>query len=327
MCYLGGLALKAAFHVGWRLSASVGFIPFLPHKDSPAWRLLNTDPKIDAGLINREFLDWLSRRREPARPFFAFLNYFDAHSAYLLPPGTPYRFGRPPKTEADVQLLIEWSHIDKSVLSPYYRNLAGDCYDSCLGFLMRSSASCSMSFKRRGVLDRTLVIVTADHGEGMGEHSLFFHGESLYRPEIHVPLLIVPPGQDRPAIVRDTVSLRDVPATIADLVGQGTGTPFPGRSLATLWQDPRPGGPSRDGEGALSELASPNPLIRIMGGRPHVGARWRQSPRAITSTSAMKATAARSSSTNATIPTSSTIGLDCRPRKRSRNGCGCISTG
>ena len=80
MCYLGDLALKAVSHLGWRLSASLGVIPFLPHKDSPVWRALNSDPKIDAGLINREFLDWLSRRREPGRPFFAFLNYFDAHT-------------------------------------------------------------------------------------------------------------------------------------------------------------------------------------------------------------------------------------------------------
>ena len=99
--------------------------------------------------------------------------------------------------------------------------------------------------ERRGVLDHTLVIVTSDHGEGLGEHDLFFHGESLYRTEIRVPLLIVLPGQDRPAIVSETVSLRDLPATIVDLAGQGTGAPFPGRSLARLWRDSRPGRPSR----------------------------------------------------------------------------------
>ena len=54
-----------------------------------------------------------------------------------------------------------------------------------------SSASCNVA----DVLDRTIVIVTADHGEEFGEHDLFDHGESLYRPEIRVPLLIsVPPG-------------------------------------------------------------------------------------------------------------------------------------
>ena len=48
------------------------------------WRLFNADRK-EAAVVNREFLDWLSRRRQPERPFFAFLNYFDAHSPYELP--------------------------------------------------------------------------------------------------------------------------------------------------------------------------------------------------------------------------------------------------
>ena len=44
------------------------------------------------------------------------------------------------------------------------------------------------------MFDQTLIIVTSDHGEGLGEHNLFDHGESLYRTEIRVPLVIVPPS-------------------------------------------------------------------------------------------------------------------------------------
>ena len=95
--------------------------PVSSPKDSMFWPFLARDSKIDAGLINREFLDWLSQRREPARPFFAFLNYFDAHSAYMLPPGAPYRFGRPPKTEVDVQVVVDWYYIDKLRLPPSLR--------------------------------------------------------------------------------------------------------------------------------------------------------------------------------------------------------------
>ena len=224
--------------------------------------------------INREFLDWLSRRREPARPFFAFLNYFDAHSIYMLPPGYPVPLRAAAEDRRRRPGVVEWFYLDKLRLSPYYLNLVRDCYDSCLGYLDEKLGELFDELKRRGVLDRTLVIVTSDHGEGMGEHDLFFHGESLYRPEIHVPLLIVPPGQDRPAIVSETVSLRDLPATIADLAGQGTGAPFPGRSLARLWQDSRPRGPSPPtGEGAISELASPNPYDPNQGRSPvHRGA-------------------------------------------------------
>jgi arylsulfatase A-like enzyme len=272
MCYLGDLTLKTVAGLGWTLSSSLGAIPFLPPQDSAVWRILATDPKIDAGSINREFLDWLSRRREPTRPFFAFLNYLDAHSAYLLPRGASYRFGRPP-TAADVQLFDDWPYLDKRKLSPYYVALVGDCYDSCLGYLDEQLGELFGELKRRGVLDRTLVIVTSDHGEGLGEHNLFFHGESLYRTEIRVPLLILSPEHNGSTIVSEPASLRDLPATIADLTGQRTWAPFPGRSLTRLWRDPRPEDPSPDGEGAISELASPNPYDPNQGRSPaHRGA-------------------------------------------------------
>jgi arylsulfatase A-like enzyme len=268
MCYLGKLALQGAFHLGQRLSTSLGAFPLLPARDSPVWRTINSDSRVDAAAINREFLGWLSRRREPSRPFFAFLNYFDAHSPYLLPPGSPYRFGRPPKTDADVDVLVQWFYLDKLRLLPSYLNLAKDCYDSCLAHLDDKLGELFDELKRRGVLDRTVVIVTADHGEGLGEHDLFYHGESLYRTEIRVPLLIVMPGQDGTMNVGQTVSLRDLPATIADLAGQAAGAPFPGSTLTALWRDSRPASLAPASGGALSELASPNPYDPNQGRSP-----------------------------------------------------------
>ncbi len=123
--------------------------------------------------------------------------------------------------------------------------------------------------QRRGVLDRTLVIVTSDHGEGLGEHGLFDHGESLYRPEVRVPLLIVlPAGQRMTGVVRKPVSLRDLPATILDLVGLSEGSPFPGRSLAGLWRHPPPEGDPVDTDGVISELPKPNPFNPNRGRSP-----------------------------------------------------------
>ena len=83
-----------------------------------------------------------------------------------------------------------------------------------------------------------MLIVTSDHGEGMGEHHLFDHGESLYRTEIHVPLVIVLPVSQRAMGVVADREPRNLPATVLDLVGLRDGSPFPGRSLAVLWSDP-----------------------------------------------------------------------------------------
>ena len=118
-------------------------------------------------------------------------------------------------------------------------------------------------------MDRMLVIITADHGEELGDHALFEHGESLYRPEIRVPLLIIlPSGRNAGSVVRETVSLRDLPATIVDLVGLADGSPFPGRSLARLWRDPRSGHRDFDADDAFSELSVPNPTFPSKGRSP-----------------------------------------------------------
>ncbi len=217
--------------------------------------------KKDAGLINRAFLEWLSHRSQPARPFFAFLNYYDAHAPFVLPAGAEYRFGLKPRRPADFTFLeVNWELTDKMAFRPVYHELARDSYDNCLAYLDGRLGELLEELQRRGVLDHTVVIVTSDHGEGMGEHQLFDHGESLYRTEVHVPLVIVLPVRQRAmSVVHETVSLRDLPATILDLVGLRDGSPFPGRSLAVLWSDPSSRA-SPDATGAvLSELSRPNP--------------------------------------------------------------------
>ncbi len=255
------------------LSALSGLVdagPFRSLRAAISRSFFPREQRKDVGAINRAFVGWLSQRPEPARPFFVFLNYLDAHSPYVLPPGAAHRFGLKPESRDDFQVLNDhWDSIDKLRLAPRYRALARDSYDNCIAHLDEGLGKLLDELARRGVLDRTLVIVTSDHGEGLGEHNLFDHGESLYRTEIRVPLLIVPPAALRTrGVVSQTVSLRDLPATIVELAGQGTGSPFPGRSLSRLWADPTPGGDSVAGDSVVSELSAPNPLNPNQGRSP-----------------------------------------------------------
>jgi arylsulfatase A-like enzyme len=220
--------------------------------------------------INRDSLHWLVPRRESARPFFVFLNYLDTHTPYLLPPGARHRFGVNPVTKKDyVEVLMEWSSLNKKGLPQRYSSLAHDAYDSCVAYVDDQLGALFDELQSRAILDRTLVIITSDHGEGLGEHGLFMHGESLYRTEIRVPLLILlPTHRQSGSIVREPVSLRDLPATIVDLIGLGKGSPFPGRSLARMWADLPTGAPPVETEVVLSELASPNPSDPNQGRSP-----------------------------------------------------------
>lgn len=270
MAKLADLAVKAAAAAvdgpGGKPGSGAG-----PFRSLGTWVLgaFRAPDKKSAASINRDFLDWLSRRREPGRPFFAFLNYFDAHARYLLPKGATYRFGLRPRTPGDYRLFELWRDVDKRRLSPRERALVVDCYDSCLAYLDERLGELLDDLHRRGVLDRTLVIVTSDHGEGLGEHGLFDHGESLYSTELRVPLVIVPPSSRRfPAVVRETVTLRDLPATITSLLGLGAGSPFPGRSLARFWRKPSSGAVPDPLEGAISELVAPNPSDPNQGRSP-----------------------------------------------------------
>lgn len=205
----------------------------------------------DAQGINRGFLDWLGRKPQ-GRPFFAFLNYLDAHSPYAVPEGDTQHFGLQPRTPADHQVLLQYADIDKRNIGPAELALPHDAYDDCIAYLDRQIGSLLDELERRGVLQNTLVLVTADHGELFGEHDLYGHGTSLYLPEIHVPLLVIAPGLvPASQVVSEPVSLRDLAATVVDLAGQAAGAPFPGGSLAACW-----GSDAKEGRPPISAAVS-----------------------------------------------------------------------
>ena len=263
------------------------------------------DPLVrrDADSVNRGFLEWLDHRRDPERPFFVFLNYLDAHVPYKLPSGATHRFGQEPRTRDELRIVYDnWSRIDKLQLPKRYTTLAQDSYDSCVAYLDERLGRLFDDLGSRGVLDRTWVIIVGDHGEGLGEHDLYEHGESLYSTEIRVPLLILPPAGDQPGrVVRDTVSLRDLPATVVDLVGLKTGAPFPGRSLSRLWENTSQRTDQAMGDDVLSELPSPSPRDSSHGRSPAHGAPSFPWPNMIWSTSRTKAMGPRNYTTSASI--------------------------
>jgi arylsulfatase A-like enzyme len=215
----------------------------------------------DAVRVNRDFLRWTSAHRD--RPFFAFLNYIDAHDPYQTPAGYAHHFGLIPATPDEHRLIQEWHTRDKSNLTTRELALIRDAYDDCLFFLDEHLGRLFDEMERRGILHNTVVAIVSDHGEELGDHGLFEHGQSLYRPETHVPLVLfggggVPEGRrfSRP------VSLRDVPATLLEYaLGSGSRT-LPGNSLSRYWRD---GVKSTDGidDVVMSEAAiHPRPAQR-----------------------------------------------------------------
>ncbi len=200
-------------------------------QDHDGWRLRLRRYQMlgrkGADRINREFLGWLDDR-EPDRPFFAFLNYYDAHDPYIPSPPYDTLFGR--VSPGFIPML--WRTRDPS--PPELRDLQL-AYDQSITELDHHVGALLDTLAARGLLDSTLVIVTSDHGEEFGEHGLIQHGYSLYLPSLRIPLLVSLPGRiPQDSRVRAWVSTRDLPATILDLTGSDTAL-LPGRSLARFW--------------------------------------------------------------------------------------------
>lgn len=86
-------------------------------------------------IVNRELLDWLSRRTQTERPFLAFLNYSDAHNPYDLPVGRMRRFGDAPAGRRQQELIFNWWGFDKKHLSPQDMAFVTDAYDACIADL------------------------------------------------------------------------------------------------------------------------------------------------------------------------------------------------
>lgn len=155
-----------------------------------------------------EFLRWQAGVGD--RPFFAFINLYDAHLPY--DPPAPF----------DTMFSPERGELDR--------------YDGGIAYMDDALGRMFAELRRRGVLDRTLVIVSSDHGEAFGEHGLHGHGNSLYRTELHVPLLVRFPAAVPAGTFSVTpVTLRDMAATVLDAAGAAPGThSLPGASWLRL---------------------------------------------------------------------------------------------
>lgn len=168
------------------------------------------DDRKRAGEVNREALAWIDQDR---RPFLAFLNYIDVHDATALEwPHSPPRWGNADHMAA---------------------------YDSAISYIDEEIGELMQQLDQRALDKDTLVIVTSDHGEGLGEHMMQYHGIGLFREQIHVPLVIRYPGHI-PAGVRVSMpaSNAGIAATVMHVVDEAGPKLFPGTSLSSWWNGP-----------------------------------------------------------------------------------------
>lgn len=187
--------------------------------------------RLDARHLNREVSKWLART--PDRPFFLFINYFDAHGPYIAPPPYDRRFGRlPPSLEGTLPRLSAVRN--PQPLSEADRELFSVGYDNCLAFLDAQVGELIDRLRSQPGWSNTYVIITSDHGEEFGEHGSYGHGWNLYREVVHVPLIIVGPNVPAGLRVSPLARTRDLFVTVLDFALKDSGFTTH-RSLRRFW--------------------------------------------------------------------------------------------
>ncbi|MDX1579287.1 MAG: sulfatase, partial [Gemmatimonadota bacterium] len=232
---------------GWLVSA---FVPrrvsrWIWPRISTRWSTLGRRYAPD---ITDDALGWIEEL--PDRPYFAFLNYFDAHAPYEIHEPFLTRFpSEPPDT-----VVLDAGGEPQAI--SYRLQRAIDGYDTSIALIDEEIGRLLDALEARGTLDNTIVVITSDHGEHLGDHGLMDHGNSLYAQLLRVPLVLRYPGRvPAGGRVVEPVSLRDIPSMILDLAGLES--PFPGRSL--LW--------AADAGGSLLR----RPLLAEVSAAPHEG--------------------------------------------------------
>lgn len=182
----------------------------------------------DAVEVNREFLAWQDGAKG-TRPWFAFLNYYDAHDPYLPPRADEGRFMPPGRTP--VYDVLDLKPTDTTSVSS-----ARALHDAALFSLDRAIGRLLAELRARGELARTIIVVTSDHGEEWGGHGVLLHGNSVYLPAISVPLMVVYPGKVPAGVhVDDPVGTRNIGRTLLALAGVPDAS-LAGRSLSAYWE-------------------------------------------------------------------------------------------
>jgi arylsulfatase A-like enzyme len=186
------------------------FAAYLPHVKVRESQLSYTQRRADE--ITDLALELVPSLTEKG-PFFLFLHYFDPHSPYDPPP----RY-----TRAD-HSLDEGS--DEIVIQRYDGEVAYT--DEQIGRLLNS-------LEELGMIRNTLVVLTSDHGEGLGEHGEKTHGYFTYEGTLQVPLIFSMPGKvPQGEVYSGLFRLIDIAPTVTDILGiEGRGNlEFQGKSL------------------------------------------------------------------------------------------------
>jgi len=184
-------------------------------------------------IVTSHFNSWIKKHKK--KPFFAYLHYMDTHVPYNAPQEfsqifklkdnslfTPGEF-----QTIDVRLLGEMG------LSINNKQSLVNLYDAAIKYFDCNFEKIVDNLKKLGILNKTIIILTSDHGEEFWEHDGFAHGHTVYNELLHVPLIIGYSSHLPGKHIKSHVQLLDLFPTILSLAGIKNDFELRGRDLAS----------------------------------------------------------------------------------------------
>ncbi len=164
-----------------------------------------------AGETSRLAREWIDDHYK--ENMFLFLHFYDPHMKY--DPPEPYD-----------SMFTDSSLAMSSVITQFGLYTGEIAYaDHCIGQVINKLKSLS-------IYDSTLIIVTGDHGEMLGEHKEITHGFFIYRSVVRVPLVFKLPGRSKPVRIKNTVGLTDIVPTICSLLNIKLSSDIQGKDIS-----------------------------------------------------------------------------------------------
>jgi len=143
-------------------------------------------------------MDWLTAHASHPKPFFVWLHLFDPHTPHT--PPEPYALGLRPSDAVGLGPVRAWVPFRQTGPRGFTEAVLGanrDLYDGEVAYLDRQVGRLLDFLESRGMLENTIVVVVADHGENLGDHGIRFRHVGLFDSTTHVPLMIRWPGEER----------------------------------------------------------------------------------------------------------------------------------
>ncbi|MCC6152849.1 MAG: sulfatase, partial [Candidatus Hydrogenedentes bacterium] len=210
--------------------------------NTPEWRFRDI---LETHQLAESWLDALQ-----APNFFLFLHNFDVHSKPAkqfdgLPYGpehdeylhfakeftNPPTFARPGRDIVDAEAFLNAANEGKVTLTQEEIDYCKALYDDSLRMIDSELGKMFAKLKERGLYDRALIIVTADHGEEFGEHGVYGHA-NVFEPSLRIPMIVKFPKQEFAGTrVKHVVEQVDIMPTVLDVTGGKVPDGLDGKSL------------------------------------------------------------------------------------------------